>query len=199
MTLEQIQNLTLNESFVEVLDGLIDFSQTPKGERSYWFFENEGSNYDRLELNKIFTKPSLKEMEAEFEIYKSKLTAKEEVRLIEKTRQNDLKYRFKTLKDRDAGLPAFYQIIKNTSNPAVYFTQSILKESNHSLAESRLKAIEDADKVLRAASDAIAYIAKRKAEYPSIEELIVALWEGDQNKINELEATRQVVKAKYPK
>ncbi len=44
---------------------------------------------------------------------------------------------------------------------------------------------------------------KRKEEYPSIDELIVALWEGVVEErmaaVTKLEATRQAVKAKYPK
>jgi hypothetical protein len=44
---------------------------------------------------------------------------------------------------------------------------------------------------------------KRKAEYPSIEELTVALWEGvveeRMQAVTQLEIKRQAVKAKYPK
>ncbi len=44
---------------------------------------------------------------------------------------------------------------------------------------------------------------KRKAEYPSIDELVLALWEGVVEEgmaaVTKLEAKRQAVKAKYPK
>ena len=44
---------------------------------------------------------------------------------------------------------------------------------------------------------------KRKAEYPSIDELVVALWEGVVEErmaaVTRLEGQRQAVKAKYPK
>ena len=44
---------------------------------------------------------------------------------------------------------------------------------------------------------------KRKAEYPSIDELVVALWEGVVEErmaaVTKLEAKRQAVKLKYPK
>ena len=44
---------------------------------------------------------------------------------------------------------------------------------------------------------------KRKAEYPSIDELVVALWEGGVEErmaaVTRLEGQRQAVKAKYPK
>ncbi len=44
---------------------------------------------------------------------------------------------------------------------------------------------------------------KRKAEYPSIDELVVALWEGvveeRMSAVTALEAVRQAVKTKHPK
>jgi hypothetical protein len=44
---------------------------------------------------------------------------------------------------------------------------------------------------------------KRKAEYPSVDELIVALWEGVVEErmaaVTKLEGKRQAVKTKYPK
>lgn len=47
------------------------------------------------------------------------------------------------------------------------------------------------------------YQRDRAAEYPSIEELVVALWEGVVEErmaaVTQLETLRQAVKAKYPK
>ena len=51
--------------------------------------------------------------------------------------------------------------------------------------------------------DTRTYAEKRIAEYPSIEELTVALWEGVVEErmaaVTRLEGKRQVVKVKYPK
>lgn len=51
--------------------------------------------------------------------------------------------------------------------------------------------------------DTRTYDEKRKAEYPSIDDLTVALWEAVVEErlasANALEAERQAVKAKYPK
>ena len=51
--------------------------------------------------------------------------------------------------------------------------------------------------------DVRTYDEKRKAEYPSIHDLIVALWENVVEEraasVISLEATRQAIKAKYPK
>jgi len=47
------------------------------------------------------------------------------------------------------------------------------------------------------------YDEKRKAEYPSIDDITVALWEGvveeRMQAVTQLEIKRQAVKAKYPK
>ena len=47
------------------------------------------------------------------------------------------------------------------------------------------------------------YSSKRKEEYPSMEEIMVALWEGVVEErmaaVTKLEAKRQAVKLKYPK
>jgi hypothetical protein len=55
----------------------------------------------------------------------------------------------------------------------------------------------------QAEHDSQAYAHKRKEEYPSIDELIVALWEGVVEErmaaVTSLEGKRQAVKAKYPK
>ena len=50
---------------------------------------------------------------------------------------------------------------------------------------------------LQAAYDAQAYARKREAEYPSIQELVVALYDTDDRAA--IEAKRAAVKAKYPK
>ena len=50
---------------------------------------------------------------------------------------------------------------------------------------------------LQAAYDAQAYARKREAEYPTIQELVVALYDTDDK--SAIEAKRAAVKAKYPK
>ena len=63
--------------------------------------------------------------------------------------------------------------------------------------------IEAADAEWQAEYDATKYQRDRKAEYPSLDELIVALWEGVVEErmasVTALEALRQAVKTKYPK
>ena len=57
--------------------------------------------------------------------------------------------------------------------------------------------------LLQAEYDAQEYARNRQAEYPSLDELIVALWEGVVEErmasVTALEALRQAVKTKYPK
>ena len=50
---------------------------------------------------------------------------------------------------------------------------------------------------LQAEYDALDYAIKRKEEYPTIEELVVALYDTDDK--SAIEAKRAEVKAKYPK
>ena len=56
---------------------------------------------------------------------------------------------------------------------------------------------------LQSEHDAKDYARNRQAEYPSVTELIVALWENVVEEraasVISLEATRQAIKAKYPK
>ena len=56
---------------------------------------------------------------------------------------------------------------------------------------------------LQAEYDSQEYARNRQAEYPSVTELIVALWENVVEEraasVISLEATRQAIKAKYPK
>ena len=63
--------------------------------------------------------------------------------------------------------------------------------------------IETAHAEWQAEYDAQEYARNRQAEYPSIDELIVALWEGVVEErmasVTALEGLRQAVKAKYPK
>ena len=63
--------------------------------------------------------------------------------------------------------------------------------------------IETAHSEWQAEFDAQEYARNRKSEYPSLDELIVALWENVVEEraasIVELESLRQAVKARYPK
>jgi hypothetical protein len=63
--------------------------------------------------------------------------------------------------------------------------------------------IEAAHAEWQAEQDATQYQRDRQAEYPSIDELVVALWEGVVEErmasVTALEGLRQAVKTKYPK
>ena len=81
----------------------------------------------------------------------------------------------------------------------------VLKGDNYSQIEwvnapespSTQKQVDDKLKELQAEYDAQAYARNRQAEYPSIEELTVALYDTDDKA--DIEAKRAAVKAKYPK
>ncbi len=69
------------------------------------------------------------------------------------------------------------------------------KDGNTVILDDALVQIE-VDK-LQAEYDAQDYARKRKAEYPSVQDLVVALYDTDDKAA--IEAKRAEVKAKYPK
>lgn len=200
MTLSEITAITLESHFFAVLSRLIDLTLTPEGEAAYEIAEQiaDESMYDRTTLNVAFTKPLLSDMEAELVIFKQELTDTENARLAEKARLDDLDSRFNAIGDRDGGFPSFHKLALG-SNPAAYYRDSIKAESDPVVAESRMAAIEAQEVLEIAEMNATKYIEDRKKEYPTTDELIVALWEGDQSVIDALETKRQATKTKYPK
>ena len=80
---------------------------------------------------------------------------------------------------------------------------AFIKEWNSASPQPSEAEIEAADAEYQTAWNAQEYARKREPEYPSLNELTVALWEGVVEErmasIMELEAQRQSVKAKYPK
>lgn len=86
----------------------------------------------------------------------------------------------------------------NQSNPPHYFIE--WSGSDPQPTEAELQAAWDAYVDEEAATQ---YQRDRAAEYPSIEALVVALWEGVVEErmaaVTALEAIRQQVKARYPK
>ena len=76
-------------------------------------------------------------------------------------------------------------------------------EWNSSSPQPTVAEIESANAEWQTEYDSQEYARNRQAEYPSINELIVALWENIVEEraasVISLEATRQAIKAKYPK
>ena len=84
------------------------------------------------------------------------------------------------------------------SNPPHYFIE--WSGSDPQPTEAELQSAWDSYVAEQAATQ---YQRDRQAEYPSIDELVVALWEGVVEErmasVTALEADRQAVKTKYPK
>ena len=78
-----------------------------------------------------------------------------------------------------------------------------IREWNSATPQPTETEIETAEAEWQAEQDATQYQRDRAAEYPSIDELIVALWEGVVEErmasVTALEGLRQAVKTKYPK
>ena len=69
--------------------------------------------------------------------------------------------------------------------------------------EEIVRDAEEAQAAVEKAAHDADHTWKRKAEYPSIDDITVALWEGvveeRMQAVTQLEIKRQAVKAKYPK
>ena len=80
---------------------------------------------------------------------------------------------------------------------------AVIREWNSASPQPSEAEIEAADAEYQIAWNAQEYARKREPEYPSINDLIVALWENVIEEraasVIELEAKRQDVKTKYPK
>ena len=76
-------------------------------------------------------------------------------------------------------------------------------KDGHETTDAETAAINVKYDELLAEYDSQEYARNRQAEYPSINDLIVALWENVVEEraasVISLEATRQEIKAKYPK
>ena len=116
--------------------------------------------------------------------------------IAEQERKEDIANRLKALIDPNY---AHASLRPNIPNAALFIKQKIKENEDHTEAELLLSELEQKDSELQAEIKAKEYIELRKKEYPSVEDLIVAMWEKDDVKIAELELQRQQVKAKYPK
>lgn len=100
-------------------------------------------------------------------------------------------------------------LIKLGFNPEVDFSlqddgQGVyIKEWKSASSQPTEAEIEAAHAEWEAEHNATQYQRDRAAEYPSIDALVVALWEGVVEErmaaVTKLETLRQAVKAKYPK
>jgi len=94
--------------------------------------------------------------------------------------------------------PSSFVLQNDRNGQGTYIAQWHSDQPQPSVAE-----IEAAHTEWQAEYDSQAYSRNRQTEYPSIDELVVALWEGVVEErmasVTALEGLRQAVKAKYPK
>ena len=210
MTYDEINALTVEDCVAELFIRLTDISPVPEGEMVYeWDEDEELSNYERLIPNEALEKPSLEDMEAELTVYQAELTAAEDARLAEIARKEDLYARVQTMLDRDAGFPAFYAVVSDVPNHAVYLKGLIEDKDRAAEAESLIAQIEGQDFVLASDIEANEYKELRAAAYPPVEDYLdamVKLNSGDatlasegQTQLDAYYAACLAVKDQYPK
>ncbi len=153
------------------------------------------------EIIEEITEPSQEELdaiEAErlAEIERQAEIKAEKLRIIEAARVQDLKDRYKNLKDHRAAGAAL-----GVSNVDLYFKKSIYQEVDKVKAESAMKVLEDYDIEVYEKSQIIPYSEARIAEYRSIEDIIHVILDHDMNsqEFIDLQLERAAIKLKYPK
>ena len=96
-----------------------------------------------------------------------------------------------------------HDAIRNINPAVVTIRGDVAYDANEQVIEIDQAAYEAEVARLQAEHATTQYQRDRAAEYPSIEALVVALWEGVVEErmaaVTALEAIRQQVKARYPK
>ena len=96
-----------------------------------------------------------------------------------------------------------HEAIRNINPAVVTIRGNVAYDANEQVIEIDQAAYDAEVARLEAEHIATQYQRDRAAEYPSIEALVVALWEGVVEErmaaVTKLETLRQAVKAKYPK
>ena len=96
-----------------------------------------------------------------------------------------------------------YDAIRNINPSVVTVRGDVAYDENEQVVSINQDDYEAEVARLQAEQDATQYQRDRLEEYPSIDELVVALWEGVVEErmasVTELEGLRQAVKIKYPK
>ena len=90
-----------------------------------------------------------------------------------------------------------HQAIYNLYSDAVLINEKGIFDKNNSIVTiDEAKVLTETNR-LQAEYDAQEYARQRKSEYPSVQELVVALYDTDDK--SAIEAKRAAVKLKYPK
>ena len=96
-----------------------------------------------------------------------------------------------------------YDAIRNINPSVVTVRGDVAYDENEQVVSINQDDYEAEVARLQAKQDATQYQRDRQSEYPSIDELVVALWEGVVEErmasVTALEGLRQAVKTKYPK
>lgn len=141
MTIEEINSLTVEGNEFTLAYRIL-------GEAEFSFPEESDGSYSDAVLESEGAKPTLEDLEMELPSYKTELIAAEQGRIDEEDRIQNLKDRFESIGDvhrvvDHAGISA--------SNPAAYFRDMILGESDKDLAETRMSVIDSAKNAIIAA------------------------------------------------
>ena len=114
-----------------------------------------------------------------------------------------LKIRYKKIKDRDPGTPAFYKLKPEIPNADKYINDLINDPEREEEAMQFMSELETSDKIFEDEITANEYKLKRKKEYDrtglSFNSYIEMIIENDNSGMAHFRNERQKIKDKYPK
>jgi len=152
MTIAEINALTLDDVFVEILYRMVDFAPVPQGFPDYTVDDQQVDVYDQYVLHASVSKPAKSAMEAEFLVYQQELLDAENARLTEVARVQDIKDRFEAISDIRG---AISQASLTISNPLAELQRIIDEDDQARLSLLETKGTEwDTAQSTKAAEDA---------------------------------------------
>jgi len=128
MTLDEINNLTLNDVFEIILNRIVNFSTIPKNEIKYIFADTLLSKYENLILNSKLLKPLLSVFELDLEAYKEELRIAEAERIVKDNEARQIAEHRAAMLERWNAITNLRECV-NDSNLAIYINDNLLDES----------------------------------------------------------------------
>lgn len=180
MTYEEINALTINDVFFQLLYRLVDFSEIPENEERYIFIEepNYDDLYNSIIIHESLSMPDLSAFEAELLVYQEELRVEEQARLDEIARKEALYARWNVIKNRDSGVPAFYALKSEIPNAEKYIKVLIEDISRKLEASDFLNALEEKDSEIVTEIESIQYMVDREQAYPKIGDQLDSIYKA---------------------
>lgn len=159
MNFDEINQLTVEKTFPELLSRILNTSSIPEGEPLFMMDLDESKSfYDRIIVHQSLVKPPLSNLEAELTELKSEKTQAYQDYIDELARVEDIKTRFSAIKDPHS---VFARLSKDIVNPALEMERIIKEKDEPALAQLESEfAAQQAERAEQATKDAKMAFAK---------------------------------------